>query len=69
VVTSAAVLGRLPALSHALPSAADAALALVVALACAIFSGWCAVKTADGFARATPRLSVATGFEPIAVKS
>jgi len=69
VVTSAAVLGRLPALSHALPSAADAALALVVALACAIFSGWCAVKTADVFARATPRLSVAPGFETVAAKS
>ncbi len=54
VATSAAVLGRLPALSHALPSAADSALALVIALVCAIGSGWCAVRVAAGFARATP---------------
>jgi len=68
VVVSAAVLGRLPALSHALPSAADASLALVVALACAVGSGWCAVKTASLLARATPRLTVAVGVEPVAAK-
>ena len=68
VVVSAAVLGRLPALSHALPSAADASLALVVALACAVGSGWCAVKTASLLARATPRLTVAVGLEPVAAK-
>jgi hypothetical protein len=61
VGTSAAVLGRLPALSHALPSAADAALALVVALGCALVAGWSAVKLADIFVRAAPRRSV--GFE------
>jgi len=68
VVVSAAVLGRLPALSHALPSAADASLALVVALACAVGSGWCAVKTARQLARATPRRPVAVGLEPVAAK-
>ena len=68
VVVSAAVLGRLPALSHALPSAADASLALVVALACALGSGWCAVKTARQLARATPRRPVAVGLEPVAAK-
>jgi len=69
-VTSAAVLGRLPALSHALPSLTDGALALVLALACAVAAGWSAVKVADGFAwvasdlpRDVPRL------EPAAAKS
>ncbi len=50
-VTSAGVLGRLPALSHALPSLTDGALALVLALACALAAGWSAVKVAAGFAR------------------
>jgi hypothetical protein len=68
VVVSAAVLGRLPALSHALPSAADASLAFVVALACAVGSGWCAVKTARQLARATPGRPVAVGLEPVAAK-
>jgi len=69
VATSAAVLGSLPALSHALPSAADAALALVIVPAGAIGAGWCAVKTAGLLARAAPRLPVALGFEPVAAKS
>src|SRR5213593_1256134 len=67
VATSAVALGRLPALSHALPSAADSVLALVLALACAVGAGWCAVKVAEAFARATrglalerPRLEPAT---------
>ena len=51
VVTSAGVLGRLPALSHALPSVSDGVLALVLGLACAVAAGWCAVKVADAFAR------------------
>jgi hypothetical protein len=69
VVTSALVLGRLPALSHALPSVLDAAIALPVALACAIGSAWCGLKTADGFARVTPRLPVARSLEAVAAKS
>ena len=56
LATAAMLLGRLPALSHALPSAGDTALAVVVALACALASGWCAVKVADGFARVTSGL-------------
>jgi len=67
VGTSAVVLGRLPALRHALPSVADSALAVVVALACAVAAGWCAVKLAEAFARVTsglarelPRLEPAT---------
>jgi hypothetical protein len=69
VVTSALVLGRLPALSHALPSVLDAAIALPVALACAIGSAWCGLKTADGFARVTPRLPIARSLEAVAAKS
>jgi hypothetical protein len=69
VVTSALVLGRLPALSHALPSVLDATIALPVALACAIGSAWCGLKTADGFARVTPRLPVARSLEAVAAKS
>jgi hypothetical protein len=69
VATSAAVLGRLPALSHALPSMADAALALVVALACAIAAGWCAVKLAEAFARASAERPPRFQLEPVAVKS
>jgi hypothetical protein len=69
VVTSALVLGRLPALSHALPSVLDAAIVLPVALACAIGSAWCGLKTADGFARVTPRLPIARSLEAVAAKS
>src|SRR4029453_2096415 len=69
VVTSAPVLGRLPALSHALPSVLDGTIALPVALACAIGSAWCGLKTADGFARVTPRLPVARSLEAVAAKS
>ena len=69
VVTSALVLARLPALSHALPSLLDAAIALPVALACAIGSAWCGLKTADGFARVTPRLPIARSLEAVAAKS
>jgi hypothetical protein len=54
--TSAGVLGRLPALSHALPSVSDGALALVLALACAVAAGWCAVKVAAAFSRVTSAL-------------
>jgi hypothetical protein len=68
VATSALVLGRLPALSHALPSVLDAAIALPVALACAIGSAWCGLKTADVFARATPRLPSARGLEPVTAR-
>jgi hypothetical protein len=67
VAASAIALGRLPALSHALPSPIDAALALVAALACAIVSAWCAVKTAEAFARAVPRAAV-FDLEPAAAK-
>jgi hypothetical protein len=70
VVTSAVVLGRVPALSHALPSPADAALALVVALTCALVSGWCAAKVADAFARATSEHAVRLErLEPVSAKS
>jgi hypothetical protein len=69
VVTSTLVLGRLPALGHALPSALDAAIALPVALVCAIGSAWCGLKTGDVFVRATPRLPIARGFEPATAKS
>jgi len=66
VATAAIALGRLPAMSHALPSASDAALAGVLALTCALVSGWCGVKTADAFARATPREPTVVGLEPVA---
>jgi len=70
VATSAAVLGRVPALSHALPSAADLALALVAALVCALASGWCTVKVTDAFRRATSEHAVRLErLEPIAAKS
>ena len=68
VVASALALGRLPALRHALPSVTDAAIALVAALACAGVSAWCAVKTADAFARAAPRPPAVFDLEPIAAK-
>jgi hypothetical protein len=68
VAAAALALGRLPALSHALPSPADAAIALVAALACAGVSAWCAVKTADAFARAAPRSLAMLDLEPIAAK-
>ena len=68
VAASALALGRLPALSHALPSAIDAAIAVVVALACAGVSAWSAVKTADAFARAAPRAPTVFDLEPIAAK-
>jgi hypothetical protein len=70
VLTSAAVLGRVPALSHALPSAADLAVALVAALVSALASGWCAVKVTDAFQRATLEHAVRLErLEPIAAKS
>lgn len=70
VATSAAALGRLPALSHALPSVADTALAVVLALACSAASGWCAVKLADAFARATSTVPTELArLEPAAAKS
>ncbi len=70
VTTSAAVLGRVPALSHALPSAADAALGLVAALVCALASGWCAVKVTDAFGRATSERAVRLEqLEPVSAKS
>ncbi len=70
VATSAVVLGRVPALSHAQPSAVDAALALIMALVCALASGWCAVKVTDAFGRATSDLPVPLGrLEPAAAKS
>jgi hypothetical protein len=70
VATSAVVLGRVPALSHALPSAADLALGLVAALVCALASGWCAVKVTDAFSRATSEQAVRLErLEPISAKS
>jgi len=54
LATAAVALGRLPALSHALPSPADAVLVTPIALAGALASGWCAVKLAEAFARVTP---------------
>src|SRR5262245_31498643 len=68
VAASALALGRLPALSHALPSVTDAAIAVVVALACAGVSAWSAVKTADAFARAAPGAPAVFDLEPIAAK-
>jgi hypothetical protein len=68
--TSAVVLGRLPALSHALPSAADSALGLALALSAAVAAGWCAVKVAEMLARATARLSLEPPrLEPATAKS
>ena len=68
--TSAGVLGRLPALSHALPSLTDGALALVLALACAVAAGWSAVKVAAGFARVASDLPrEVPRLEPAAAKS
>src|SRR5882672_16253 len=70
VATSAGVLGRLPALSHALPSVSDGALALVLALACAVAAGWCAVKVAAAFLRVTSALPRdLPRLEPAAAKS
>ena len=70
VATSAGVLGRLPALSHAFPSLTDGAFALVLALACAGAAGWLAVKVADGFARAASDLPRdVPRLEPAAAKS
>jgi len=51
---SASVLSRWPALSHALPSPADTALALALTLAASIAGGWSAAKLADSLARAVP---------------
>jgi hypothetical protein len=64
VATSAVVLGRLPALSHALPSPADSALGAVVAMMCAVVAGWCAGKLADAFLRAAGACS--QELEPLA---
>jgi hypothetical protein len=70
VATSAVVLGRVPALSHALPSAADAALGLAVALACALASGWCAITVGEALARATSGRAVRLEpLEPVSAKS
>jgi len=70
LATSAVALGRLPALSHALPSAADGALGLALALAAAVAAGWCAVKLAATFARATAGLSAELPrLEPATAKS
>jgi hypothetical protein len=69
VATSAAVLGRLPALSHVLPSMSDAALALVVAVVSALAAGWCAVKLAGAFTRAATELPLELGLEPATAKS
>jgi len=51
---SASVLSRWPALSHALPSPADTALALVLTLAACIAGGWSAAKLAHSLTRAVP---------------
>ena len=70
VAVSGGVLGRLPALSHALPTPADTALALVLASAAAIAGGWCAVKLAGAFARAASRAPVVLArLEPAVAKS
>jgi hypothetical protein len=70
VATSAVVLGRVPALSHAHPSPADAGLAMIVALSCALVAGWCAARLADAFGRATSDLPVRLDrLEPVPLKS
>jgi hypothetical protein len=69
VATSAAVLGRLPALSHALPSTWDAVVGLIVALACALVSGWCGVRLAGAFARAVAERPLGLRLEPAPAKS
>ena len=70
LVTSAVVFARLPALSHALPSPADSVLGLALALVAAVVAGWCAVKLADMFERATATLSVhLPSLEPATAKS
>jgi len=70
VATSAVVLGRVPALSHVHPSPADAMLALIVALSCALASGWCAARLSDAFGRATSDLPVRLDrLEPAPLKS
>jgi hypothetical protein len=48
---SASVLGRWPALSHALPSPADTALGLALTLAASIAGGWLGAKIAAALAR------------------
>jgi len=58
-VTSWAVLARVPALSDISPTAVEATFAVVVALLCALGTGWCAVRLADVFERATRRRAVA----------
>jgi len=70
LATSAVVLGRLPALSHALPSPADSVFGLALALAAAVAGGWCAVRLTDTFGRATVGQSVElTRLEPVPAKS
>jgi hypothetical protein len=70
VATSAVVLARLPALSHARSSAAEAALALAVALGCAFASAWCAVRLTDAFERVAPEhMMPLEQLEPATAKS
>jgi len=49
------VLARWPALSHALPTSADSALGLALALAAAVAGGWCGARLADALTHAVPR--------------
>ena len=70
VAASAVVLGRVPALSHTHPSPADAGLALILALSCALAAGWCAARLSDAFSRATLDLPVRLDrLEPAPLKS
>jgi hypothetical protein len=57
-VTSWAVFARVPAFSQISPTAIETAFAVVVALLCALGTGWCATRLADVFERVTRRLAV-----------
>jgi hypothetical protein len=70
VATSAVLLARVPALSHARPSAADAGLAFAVALGCALASAWGAVRLTDAVGRVAPDHAMPLEqLEPAAAKS
>ena len=57
---SATVLGRWPALSHALPSPTDTALGLALALAASVAGGWLGATLAGALARGIPAMAAAS---------
>ena len=68
--TSAVVLSRVPALSHAQPSAAESALRLTLALGCGLASARCALRLTQVFGRVRPdRAMPLEQLEPAVAKS